>query len=139
VPNGIPGVETRLPILFSEGVAKGRISLEQFVALTSTNHAKMYGLYPQKGSIAVGCDADLVIWDPERKVTISQDFLHHGADYTPWEGFEVTGWPLKTILRGRLAFDGGKILSQPSDGKFLARALSPYAAPKRGHQSGTIN
>jgi dihydroorotase-like cyclic amidohydrolase len=139
VPNGIPGVETRLPILFSEGVVKRRISLEQFVALTSTNHAKMYGLYPQKGSIAVGCDADLVIWDSERKVTITQDILHHGADYTPWEGFEVTGWPLKTILRGRLAFDGGKILGQRSDGKFLARGLSPYATPQRGHQSGTIN
>ena len=67
VPNGIPGVETRLPILFSEGVVKGRISLEQFVALTSTNHAKMYGLYPRKGTIAVGADADIAIWDPERK------------------------------------------------------------------------
>ena len=138
VPNGIPGVETRLPILFSEGVVKGRISLEQFVALTSTNHAKMYGLYPRKGSIAVGCDADLVIWDPERKVTISQKILHHGADYTPWEGFEVTGWPLKTILRGQLVFDSGKIIGQRGDGKFLARSLSPYAVPKRGHQADTI-
>jgi dihydropyrimidinase len=72
VPNGIPGVETRLPILFSEGVVKGRISLNQFVALTSTNHAKMYGLHPRKGTIAVGADADIAIWDPERRVTISQ-------------------------------------------------------------------
>jgi len=79
VPNGIPGVETRLPILFSEGVVKGRITLEQFVALTSTNHAKMYGLYPKKGSIAVGADADLVIWDPKRKETIRQEILHHSA------------------------------------------------------------
>ena len=98
----------------------------------------MYGLYPQKGSIAVGCDADLVIWDPERKVTISQKILHHGADYTPWEGFEVTGWPLKTILRGQLVFDSGKIIGQRGDGKFLARSLSPYAVPKRGHQADTI-
>jgi dihydropyrimidinase len=137
VPNGIPGVETRLPILFSEGVVKGRIPLEQFVALTSTNHAKMYGLYPQKGSIAVGCDADLVIWDAEREVTISQELLHHATDYTPWEGFKVTGWPLKTILRGQLVFDSGKIIGQRGDGKFLARSLSPFAVPRRGHQSDT--
>src|SRR6187397_680917 len=132
VPNGIPGVETRLPILFSEGVVKGRITLEQFVALTSTNHAKMYGLYPKKGSIAVGADADLVIWDPKRKETIRQEILHHGADYPPWEGFEVTGWPLKTILRGRLVFDQGEVLGRPGDGQFLNRALSPYAVPRGG-------
>src|SRR4029078_1276656 len=90
VPNGIPGVETRLPILFSEGVGKGRITLERFVALTATNHAKMYGLHPRKGTIAVGASADIAIWDPQRKVTISQTLLHHGSDYTPYEGLEVT-------------------------------------------------
>jgi dihydropyrimidinase len=131
VPNGIPGVETRLPILFSEGVVKGRISLEQFVALTSTNHAKMYGLYPQKGSIAVGADADLVLWDPNRKETIRQAILHHGTDYTPWEGFEVVGWPVRTIMKGRLAYDDGRIVGAPGDGKFLSRQLSPYALPRR--------
>lgn len=131
VPNGIPGVETRLPILFSEGVVKGRITLEQFVALTSTNHAKMYGLYPQKGSIAVGADADIVIWDPKRKETIRQDILHHGADYTPWEGFEVVGWPVKTILKGRVAYAEGRVLGAPGDGKFLNRRLSPYAFGRR--------
>ena len=102
VPNGIPGVETRLPILFSEGVSKGRISLNRFVELTSTNHAKIYGLYPQKGSIGVGFDADIALWDPNRQETIRQDILHHGADYTPWEGFEVTGWPVTTLLRGQV-------------------------------------
>ena len=86
VPNGIPGVEMRMPILFSEGVVKGRITLEQFVALTSTNHAKMYGLYPQKGSIAVGADADIVLWDPNRKVTIRAEPHAPRRDYTPWEG-----------------------------------------------------
>jgi dihydropyrimidinase len=95
----------------------------------------MYGLYPQKGSIAVGCDADLVIWDAEREVTISQELLHHATDYTPWEGFKVTGWPLKTILRGQLVFDSGKIIGQRGDGKFLARSLSPFAVSRRGHQS----
>ena len=83
VPNGIPGVAARLPILFSEGVKKGRISLSEFVALTATNHAKMYGLYPRKGSIMIGADADIAIWDPDRKVRLSQDLMQHGSDYTP--------------------------------------------------------
>jgi dihydropyrimidinase len=73
-----------------------------------------------------------VIWDPKRKETIRQEILHHGADYTPWEGFEVTGWPLKTILRGRLVFDQGEVLGRPGDGQFLNRALSPYAVPRGG-------
>ena len=137
VPNGIPGVETRLPILFSEGVVKGRITLEQFVALTSTNHAKMYGLYPRKGSIAVGADADLVLWDPKRRETIRQAILHHGSDYTPWEGFEVVGWPIKTILKGRVAFDQGRVTGAPGDGKFLSRQLSPYALPRRNKEGTT--
>ncbi|WP_406853752.1 dihydropyrimidinase [Alsobacter sp. KACC 23698] len=132
VPNGIPGVEVRLPILFSEGVVKGRITLEQFVALTSTNHAKMYGLYPRKGSLAVGADADIVLWDPARKVTISQELMHHGADYTPWEGYAVTGWPVKTLLRGEVVFDDGKVVGAVGRGEFLKRDISPYAAPRLG-------
>lgn len=107
VPNGIPGVETRLPILFSEGVGKGRISLQRFVALTSTNPARLYGLYPQKGSIAIGADADLTLWDPTLTRPIRQADLHHGCDYTPYEGMEVAGWPVRTILRGRtIALEG---------------------------------
>ncbi|MFU8825386.1 dihydropyrimidinase, partial [Yoonia sp.] len=84
IPNGIPGVETRLPILFSEGVIKGRIDINRFVALTATNHAKTYGLYPQKGTIAIGSDADLTIWDPETRRTIRHADLHDGCDYTPY-------------------------------------------------------
>ena len=129
VPNGIPGVETRLPILFSQGVVEGRITLNEFVALTSTNHAKIYGLYPRKGSVAIGCDADLVLWDPTRKETIRQAAMHHGADYTPYEGMEVTGWPVMTILRGRVAMEEGRILGEPGAGQFLPRKLSPYAVP----------
>ncbi len=91
MPNGIPGIETRLPILFSEGVSAGRISLNRFVELTATNHAKLYGLYPRKGSIGIGFDADLTLWDPNRRETIRQANLHHGADYTPWEGFRRDG------------------------------------------------
>jgi dihydropyrimidinase len=129
VPNGIPGVETRLPILYSKGVVEGRINVNEFVALTSTNHARMYGLYPKKGSIAVGCDADIVLWDPNRRETIRQDILHHGADYTPYEGMAVTGWPVMTILRGNVVVEEGRISAAPGSGQFLPRARSPYATP----------
>lgn len=128
VPNGIPGVETRLPVFFSEGVSKGRITAEQFVALTSTNHARMYGLYPRKGSVGVGFDADITLWDPSRKETIRQENLQHGADYTPWEGFEVTGWPVMVIANGQIAMDDGKILTEPGRGRVLERDISPFAA-----------
>jgi dihydropyrimidinase len=129
VPNGIPGIETRLPIFFSEGVSKGRISPEQFVALTSTNHARMYGLYPKKGTIAVGADADLTLWDPHRRETIRQKILHHGADYTPWEGFEVTGWPVVTIARGAVVAEDGRLTGAPDHGTHLARGVpAPWVA-----------
>ncbi|MGL4323386.1 MAG: dihydropyrimidinase [Beijerinckiaceae bacterium] len=127
VPNGIPGIETRMPILWSEGVAKGRISANEFVALTATNHAKLYGLYPRKGTIAVGADADIVLWDANRKETIRQSNLHHGSDYTPWEGFSVTGWPVMTMLRGKVIVENGTITGTRGDGQFLKRDVSPYA------------
>ncbi len=130
VPNGIPGIETRLPILFSEGVSKGRISANEFVALSSTNHAKMYGLYPRKGSIAPGFDADIALWDPTLKGTIQQERLNHGADYTPWEGFEVTGWPVMTIAGGEVVAERGKPCGTRGRGQVLARDRSPYAVPK---------
>jgi len=129
VPNGIPGIETRLPILFSEGVSKGRISLQKFVELTSTNHAKLYGLYPKKGSIGVGFDADITLWDPNRTETIRQNILHHGSDYTPWEGFAVTGWPVMTIARGRIVAQNGTVVGEKGFGRVLERDISPYAAP----------
>ncbi|WP_029354532.1 dihydropyrimidinase [Bosea sp. 117] len=122
VPNGIPGVATRLPILFSEGVVKDRIDLNRFVALTSTNHAKTYGLYPRKGTIAIGTDADIAIWDPQRKVTITHDLLHDGSDYTPYEGLEVTGWPMLTMVRGRVVMRDGELVGTADHGSFLARS-----------------
>ena len=124
VPNGIPGVAARLPILFSEGVVKGRVTLQDFVALTATNHAKLYGLYSRKGSIAVGADADIALWDSERRVTITQALMHHGSDYTPYEGLEVTGWPVTTIVRGRVVFDGGRAVAEPGHGTFLPPGAS---------------
>jgi len=129
VPNGIPGVEPRLPILFSEGVKKGRIDLNTFVALTSTNHAKMYGLYPRKGTIAIGSDADVVIWDPDQKMTISKSNQHGGADYTPYEGIDVTGWPITTIVRGQAVVREGALVGALGYGRHLARERSSYAAP----------
>lgn len=123
VPNGIPGVETRLPILFSEGVGKGRISLQRFVALTSTNPARLYGLYPQKGSIAIGADADLALWDPTLTRPIRQAQLNHDCDYTPYEGMEITGWPVRTLLRGRTIAQDGVPVGDPTGGH-LSRAIS---------------
>jgi dihydropyrimidinase len=120
VPNGIPGVETRLPILFSEGVTKGRITLNQFVAFTATNHAKTYGL-KGKGSIAIGYDADIALWDPTKTAKISQSGLHHGADYTPYEGLEITGWPVATMLRGRFVVRDGELLAARGQGHYVTR------------------
>ena len=120
IPNGIPGVETRLPILFSEGVVKGRLSLERFAAITATNHAKLYGMFPRKGAIMVGADADIVLWDHELAKPIRQSDLNHGSDYTPWEGLEVTGWPVRTILRGVTVAKDGAPVSAPI-GTYLER------------------
>jgi len=127
VPNGIPGVAARLPILFSEGVSKGRIDLNTFVAVSSTNHAKTYGLYPRKGTIAVGSDADIAIWDPGKRVTIANANQHHGADYTPYEGLEVTGWPVLTMVRGRVVMRDGVLVGGAPSGLHLKRALSGLA------------
>lgn len=131
VPNGIPGVETRLPILFSEGVSKGRLSLNEFVALTSTNHAKTYGLYPKKGTIAVGTDADIALWDPKRKETISQSLMHGGSDYTPYEGIDVTGWPMATMVRGKFVVRDGKLVGELGGGDYVPREKSELARPSK--------
>jgi dihydropyrimidinase len=129
IPNGIPGLETRLPLLFSEGVLKGKIDLHQFVALTASNPARMYGLYPRKGTIAVGSDADLVIWDDRRELTIRNSALHHAVDYTPYEGFKITGWPAITISKGEILWDGA-FRGHPGHGQFLRCALPAPARPR---------
>ncbi|SNB73124.1 dihydropyrimidinase [Arboricoccus pini] len=123
IPNGIPGVETRLPILFSEGVMKGRITLPRFVALTATNHARTYGL-ERKGGIAIGMDADLAIWDPEERRTIRHADLHDGADYSPYEGLEVQGWPTTVILGGHTMVNEGQLVGTPGTGRHVARTRS---------------
>ena len=124
VANGIPGLETRLPLLFSEGVVKGRIDLPRFVALTATNNARTYGLHPRKGTIAIGADADLAIWDPEKRVTIRNAALHHNVDYTPFEGLEVQGWPETVLSRGETIVEAGELRGAPGRGRFLEQGAS---------------
>jgi dihydropyrimidinase len=131
IPNGVPGLEIRLPMLFSEGVGGGRITLEQFVAVTATNPAKTYGLYPRKGTIAVGADADIAIWDPDLEVTISTDMLHDNVDYTPYEGRRITGYPILTLSRGEVVWDGKAPKGEPGRGQFLACDLPEPAKPRR--------
>jgi dihydropyrimidinase len=135
IPNGIPGLETRLPLLFSEGVMGGRLSLQQFVALTATNPARLYGLYPKKGTIAIGADADLVIWDTSTKRTITNSMLHHEVDYTPYEGIEVGAWPATTLSRGRVVWDGTNYLGTAGGGEFL-KCGRPEAAKPRTRDGG---
>jgi dihydropyrimidinase len=130
VPNGIPGLETRLPLLFSEGVQRKRLSLNRFVELTATNPAKLYGLYPRKGTIAIGADADVAVWDPEREVTITNAMLHHAVDYTPYEGMRIRGWPALTLSRGEIVWDGHRPRGAPGRGRFLECALPEMARPK---------
>ncbi len=121
IANGMPGIALRLPLLFSEGVRTGRITLQQFVALTATNAAKLYGL-TQKGSIAVGLDADIAIWDPEEVRIVRAEDQHDNMDYTPFEGRELTGWPQTVLTRGARVVDGGKLVAQPGQGRFVKRA-----------------
>ena len=132
IANGMPGIETRLPLLFSEGVQKGRIDLPRFVALSATNAAKIYGLYPRKGTLAIGADADIAIWDAGREVTITKSILHDRMDYTPYEGMTVTGWPVMTLSRGEVVWDDGKVLGRPGRGQFLPRERFAVAANTLG-------
>jgi len=119
IANGVPGIELRMPLLFSEGVRTGRISLNRFVELTSTNAAKIYGLHPRKGTIAVGADADIAIWDPEHEVTVSADTVHDNVGYTPYEGRQLTGWPVAVVNRGRIVIEDGALKVERGSGAFL--------------------
>ncbi|MET1027954.1 MAG: dihydropyrimidinase [Dongiaceae bacterium] len=130
IPNGIPGIETRLALLFSAGVNGGRLSLQKFVELTSTMPAKLFGLYPRKGVIAIGSDGDFAVWDRDRVVTIENSLLHHATDYTPYAGQAVRGWPVMTISRGDIVWDDGKIYAEPGRGQFIER-LRPFP-PQQG-------
>ncbi|KAL5360232.1 hypothetical protein BJX96DRAFT_149956 [Aspergillus floccosus] len=131
IPNGLPGVETRLPLVFSAN----RLSPERFVALTSTNPAKLYGLYPRKGALIPGVsDADLTIWYPSGALPafpISNEYLHHNVDYTPYEGMQVSQWPRYTLLRGEVVWDRdhGGVVGSKGYGQFLERGCSAFNEP----------
>ncbi len=129
VPNGLPGLAFRLPILFDRMVSRGHMGVEAFVRVTATEPARLYGLDDRKGSIAIGKDADLVLWDPEREVTLDAALAQDRAGYTPFAGMRVRGWPVTTLRRGEIIVDDGKIEAQPGSGHFLARAGGPAAAP----------
>jgi len=121
VPTGLPGVETRIPLLHHFGVRGGHISLNRLVELTSTNPAKLFGLYPKKGEIAPGSDGDLVIFDPAKEFTISAETLVTNCDFSPYEGWTVEGWTDTVLLRGDVIVQDGKFVGKPGQGRFLKR------------------
>jgi dihydropyrimidinase len=131
IANGMPGVEVRLPLLFDAMVSKGRLGLEKFVDITAAAPARLYGL-DRKGTIAVGADADLAIWNPNRRVTLTAALMHDRTGYTPYEGREVVGWPETVLSRGRLIVDAGKLMARPGSGRFLPRKAGAAAEPT-GH------
>jgi dihydropyrimidinase len=140
--NGVPGIELRLPLLFSEGVLGGRISINEFVRLTATNHAHMYGMSHRKGNIAVGLDADLALWDPHSKRTITSSMLHDNVGYTPYEGRAITGWPETVISRGRVVVQDNQLLAGRGSGQYIARHCPEPAGigypPARGNLPGLL-
>jgi dihydropyrimidinase len=121
IPNGLPGIEDRLPVLWTTGVGSGKITPNQFVAYNSTNPSRIFGLYPRKGALLAGSDADIVIWDPGKKVTYGVAHAHQRTDYNLYEGWELTGMPEKVFLRGRMIVDGETWLGRSGEGRFLKR------------------
>ena len=135
IANGVPGVEVRMPLLFSEGIGAGRLDINRFVALTATNPAKIYGLYPRKGTIAVGADADIAIWDPDWERTLSIDILHDNMDYTPYEGRTVKGWPRTVLSRGRVVVVDEELQVERGSGEFLERQPEIRRLTPQGQQA----
>ena len=121
VPGGAPGIETRVPLTYHFGVNEGRLTLNEFVNVTSTAAARLYGLYPRKGTIAPGADADVVLFDPQREVTIAAETLHQNCDYTPYEGFRVKGWPRTVLSRGEVIVRDGAFVGSEGRGRYLER------------------
>ena len=121
IPFGLPGVETMLPLIFTEGVGKNRFSVNHLIGLASTNPAKLFGMFPQKGTVAVGSDADLVVFDPTKKVTLQADKLQTNCDWSPFEGWHLTGYPTTTISRGKVIVKNGKFIGKPGSGRFIQR------------------
>jgi dihydropyrimidinase len=121
IPFGLPGVETVVPLMYTESVGKRGFSVNHLVALVSTNPAKLFGMYPEKGTIAIGSDADLIVFDPNKKVTLHAADLQTNCDWSPFEGWELTGYPSTTISRGKVVAINGKFVGEVGHGKFLKR------------------
>jgi dihydropyrimidinase len=128
-PNGAPGVETRMPLLFSAGVSAGRLSLKRFVEVTAEWPARLMGLFPRKGALLPGSDADILIVDPARGFTVTASALHSRVDYTPFEGMEVRGFPVTTMLRGKVIAEDGRFTGAAGDGIFIKRGRPDAALP----------
>jgi dihydropyrimidinase len=122
IPGGAPGIETRLALMYSYGVRPGRLSLHRWVQACCTAPARRFGLAPRKGTLTIGADADIVLFDPEKSVTLSQQSLHQNVDYTPYEGWEVRGYPVTVISRGEAIVRDGQFLGSPGRGRFVATA-----------------
>jgi dihydropyrimidinase len=120
-PNGMPGVETRLPVVYTEGVLKNRIDLSRMVEVLSTAQAKLFGLYPKKGTLLPGSDADITIMNPDREAVITASALHGATDWTPFEGKRAKGFACATILRGKVIVQDGTLLAERGYGQFLTR------------------
>ena len=121
IPGGMPGIEARPALLYTYGVRTGRLTLNQWVDVCSTGPGRVYDLYPRKGALIPGADADIVLFDPEKKVTLTTDVLHENVDYTPYKGFELTGYPVKTFLRGQLIAENGEFIERKWPGQYLRR------------------
>ena len=134
IPNGLPGIETRLPLVFTEGVATGRISPQRFVELASTGPARIFGLYPRKGTLDEGADADIIVVDPEAESEIDAASLHSAVDYSPFQGMRVKGFPTWTLSRGEVIVDCGesRLRSEAGDASGEAPAYRPGSAAVSG-------
>ncbi|MCP3874592.1 MAG: dihydropyrimidinase [Desulfobacteraceae bacterium] len=130
-PGGVAGVEARVPLIFSKGVLEQKMSLQCFARVMAENPAKIMGLYPKKGVISKGSDADIIILDPEQKVTISQKMLHENVDYTPYEGINVMGWPVLTMVRGSIIVKDSAFIGKKGYGKFIKRKKALIGADNR--------
>lgn len=122
IPNGAPGIEARMPLLYGAGTAEGKISLQKLVEVSATNPAKIFGMYPHKGTIAVGSDADIVVFDPDQELILRKKILHENVDYTPYEGIRVKGYPVITIAGGRVVVENGRFLGEKGAGRFVKRS-----------------
>jgi len=121
IPFGMPGIETLLPLTFSEGVERGRFSLGRMIELLCENPAQLFGMWPRKGTLSVGSDADVVVFDPDLEVTITPEVLATNCDYSPFDGTEVTGWPTHTLVRGKVVVRDRSFVGEPGYGRFIAR------------------